>query len=927
MTGLEELTRKGYLSGTHQGTRNLLPDPFGRFGQLVLGETTLNVLQKFLDLNFAGADDFYPVHYRKPANITLAKPDELIVSGRSVVAVVEHKSPGELGGGVGRQKALEQLQVYVLVTGAKVGAVTDSRIILWIHNLDPQRIGEVKIVVEDDRYCDRVVGATEIDAVLSGINPHADEFAKVHAFDPSIIARSVWQDVYIATRQDPEKCFQTFVELFMYKLVSDYGLLPPKLRINQLVVRPEDFMRNTGRTQIEFYLQTVRDLLKVQRFPESTTRDTLPGLTSRGAYKTTKQVIPSIQSSGGETSIINGHAFDEQPQDYNAAFVGILRKLARLPHITRLDRTFKSRVYEQFLRRDPNTTKVSGKYLTPRNVVKAIVRMARIDELHRDAIICDPACGVGGFITESILELNREGISNYKEASGTIEVDRKFIGLEVQRDVLCLAKANMLIHCIEMYNEFSEQAKMTFANELLSDVFVHVHEDRILGSLRHPVFEEIDLIMANPPYVVSGTRAITDKINGSGLRDYYAGGGTGLEARFLNWIIRSLKPGGRAFVILPKSMLARVDARIKKFVRDEVVIDGLVYLPEQTFYTTPSATYIVALTKKRVREIEQTSPVFTYYIREIGETRDTERSPVPNNLVDMVEEFAVFMAGKNHFGPSTNFCKIMPIEVFDPSKRWDVDHLWSPEELADLGVVDTNIRSVKGIIAELEKITERVGKAKKKLEGLLMEADSYARLVLNDERYFNIHRGHRITKSQCKEHPGDVPVVSSGRHAASYLGTINEEYLVSEGLQPYRDRKNMLSLGATGAVGSVHHRREAVWFLHDDALAVEVVHGGILPEYLRYELQQVIDRARFDYTAKLYQERLAGLVVSVPQRSDGTFDIDLQETMAGAYREKEEIENMLRSLSRRFQSVSLDFSPGPKGQRPPDDGGVDGQPC
>ena len=111
----------------------------------------------------------------------------------------------------------------------------------------------------------------------------------------------------------------------------------------------------------------------------------------------------------------------------------------------------------------------------------------------------------------------------------------------------------------------------------------------------------------------------------------------------------------------------------------------------------------------------------------------------------------------------------------------------------------------------------------------------------------------------------------------------------------------MLSLGATGAVGSVHHRREAVWFLHDDALAVEVVHGGILPEYLRYELQQVIDRARFDYTAKLYQERLAGLVVSVPQRSDGTFDIDLQETMAGAYREKEEIENMLRSLSRRFQ--------------------------
>ena len=119
----------------------------------------------------------------------------------------------------------------------------------------------------------------------------------------------------------------------------------------------------------------------------------------------------------------------------------------------------------------------------------------------------------------------------------------------------------------------------------------------------------------------------------------------------------------------------------------------------------------------------------------------------------------------------------------------------------------------------------------------------------------------------------------------------------------------MLSVGATGAVGSVHQRREEVWFLHDDALAIEVIHDGILPEYLRYELQQVIDRARFDYTAKLYKERLENLVVSIPQRADGSFDVDLQRTIAGAYQEKEAIEYILRDLSRRLQSVSLDFTP------------------
>jgi len=54
-----------------------------------------------------------------------------------------------------------------------------------------------------------------------------------------------------------------------------------------------------------------------------------------------------------------------QPVAYNIAFMGILRKLDALPHSTHLDPGFKSRVYEQFLRRDPNTLKVTGKYFTP----------------------------------------------------------------------------------------------------------------------------------------------------------------------------------------------------------------------------------------------------------------------------------------------------------------------------------------------------------------------------------------------------------------------------------------------------------------------------------------------------------------------------------------------------------------------------------
>lgn len=332
MYGLEELVSRGFVEATSQGTYRLTPDRFGRFGRLAIGDTTFNVLKRFLDLDLSAAVDFRPDFYEKPGNIGLAKPDVLIVSGTSVLCVVEHKTPQLLVGGKERRRALEQLQLYMLITKAKIGSVTDSHTTLWLHNCDPQRPNQLKTIVEDDRFCTRPPSEPEeIDTILRELNPQTDEFSHVAAFDPSVVARSVWQDVYIATRQDPERCFQTFVELFMYKLLSDYRLLPADLRLSKLVVRPESFKRDSGLTQIEFYFQNVRNMMKMRRFPESTTKESLTGLRSRSDYRTTKATIPSIRSDLGMTSIINGHAFDEQPEDYNAAFVGILKKLASLP--------------------------------------------------------------------------------------------------------------------------------------------------------------------------------------------------------------------------------------------------------------------------------------------------------------------------------------------------------------------------------------------------------------------------------------------------------------------------------------------------------------------------------------------------------------------------------------------------------------------
>jgi hypothetical protein len=414
--------------------------------------------------------------------------------------------------------------------------------------------------------------------------------------------------------------------------------------------------------------------------------------------------------------------------------------------------------------------------------------------------------------------------------------------------------------------------------------------------------------MANPPYVVSGTKAVTDKIKKEGLGDYYQAGGTGLESRFVNWIVNALKPGGKAFIILPKSMLARVEKGVKEYLTQHCLIDGLICLPERSFFTTPSVTYILAVTKKENVSIVQKDPVFGYYVRDIGETRDMDRRPTRNDLVAMVQEFRAFKAGPGHYSPSSDFAKVVPIQLLSSSARWDIDHLWSPQELAELGVLDTNVKTYAAVADEFKSLQTMLADAEAFISGRNTQLKSSILVSLSDPNYFEIIRGERVKAAECEKNPGSIPVVASGRHKDSYLGTISEEYLLKEKKNPiYTAEDMLLSVGATGAVGCVHLRSEGKWFLHDDALAIRITDEDLLPEYVRLALQKAIHLARFDYTAKLYQERLSSLAILVPTNKDGSLDKNLQRQMAEAFEQQEEMEKELRAVAERMRAICLEI--------------------
>ncbi len=271
-------------------------------------------------------------------------------------------------------------------------------------------------------------------------------------------------------------------------------------------------------------------------------------------------------------------------------------------------------MFETFLKQTKDKSKL-GQFFTPRKVVKAIVEMADID---RSNFICDPFCGVGGFLLEPF-QVSSSLKNKFTPKNSKIEPNVKLLGYdtgrednEEQKRTIILAKANMLIYLSDLV-EKNPNLNMEFS-KLFNNTF-HFLSDSNLGTLKEK-FEnnedKPDLILTNPPYITSGVVTIRKQIDAEGLTDYYKNSGKGVEGLCLKWIISNLKKSGSAFIILPDSIF---NVFANEVLRDEIkrrcYINCIISLPEKTFFNTPKKTYILGITKKEDDEQKQDFPVFT----------------------------------------------------------------------------------------------------------------------------------------------------------------------------------------------------------------------------------------------------------------------------------------------------------------------------
>jgi type I restriction enzyme M protein len=209
--------------------------------------------------------------------------------------------------------------------------------------------------------------------------------------------------------------------------------------------------------------------------------------------------------------------------------------------------------YEQLLN-DLQSAGNAGEYYTPRAVTAF---MAQMIDPKPGEILLDPACGTGGFLTGAINHMRKRYVKR-PEHEAKMQGALRAVEKKQLPHMLCVT--NMLLHGIE------DPSFVRHDNTLARPYISYTQSDRV------------DIVLTNPPF---GGRE-EDGIEQNFPQHFRTRETADL---FLALIIRLLKPGGRAAVVLPDGTLfgEGVKTRLKEHLMEECNLHTIVRLPNSVF--------------------------------------------------------------------------------------------------------------------------------------------------------------------------------------------------------------------------------------------------------------------------------------------------------------------------------------------------------
>ncbi len=262
------------------------------------------------------------------------------------------------------------------------------------------------------------------------------------------------------------------------------------------------------------------------------------------------------------------------------------------------------------------TAGTNGQFRTPRHIIKMMVELMSPSS---HEVICDPACGTGGFLVAvaEYLRQQKDDEGNYILHN---PVNRKhfneemFHGFDFDATMLRIGSMNMMLHGIE---DPKIEARDSLAQE---------HSE---------VSEAFTLILANPPFKGSLdantiakdlTKVISTKKT---------------ELLFGALFLRLLKKGGRAAVIVPDGVLfgsSNAHKTLRKTLVESHKLDGIISMPSGVF--KPYAGVSTAVLMFTKTGVGGTDAVWFYDMSGDGLSLDDKRQPMEeNDIPDIITKW------------------------------------------------------------------------------------------------------------------------------------------------------------------------------------------------------------------------------------------------------------------------------------------------
>ena len=350
-----------------------------------------------------------------------------------------------------------------------------------------------------------------------------------------------------------------------------------------------------------------------------------------------------------------------------------------LSNIDMADRDTKGDVYEYLLGKIASAGQ-NGQFRTPRHIISMMVEMV---QPNLEDVICDPSCGTAGFLTVAGEYIRKHYETElYKDDVKKHFQEKMFMGMEFDPTMIRIGGMNLMLHGIE--------------NPQLFDVDA-------LSEANTSFTEKASLVLANPPFKGS---LDSDAVDGKILAVVDS---KKTELLFLALILKGLKLGGRAAVIVPDGVLfgsSKAHQQIRTEIVDRQKLEAVISMPSGVFKPYAGvSTAILIFTKTNSGG---TDKVWFYDMQADGYSLDDKRNPiVANDSADIIARFHALDKEVNRSRTDKSF--LVPLKEIQDNKY------------------DLSINRYKEVVYE-EKTYEKPADIIKQIEAL----DDERTVLLND---------------------------------------------------------------------------------------------------------------------------------------------------------------------------------------------------